>query len=94
MHASSPAEILNLLLIVTLVPVTVVTARKLTHPGSVWMAAGFILIATAGVLAVVENVAPVLAISAVKELCVPAAGISYTVGLWKLHIAIRRRVVL
>lgn len=49
MQAFAPSQVINLLLIVVLVPVGVVTARKLTHPGRSWMLAGYLGIAAADV---------------------------------------------
>lgn len=91
MHATSGSEIVNLLLIIGLVAVTVVTARQLTHPGRWWTLYGFLGIAAAGVLAVVENFVPFAAVLIVKELCFAFAGVAYAIGLWQVSAAMRRR---
>jgi uncharacterized membrane protein HdeD (DUF308 family) len=90
---SLPSEIVNLLLIVALVPVTIVTVRRLTHPGRWWMLAGFLGIAATGVLAILENVVPIAPVEVAKGLCAAFAGVAYAVGLWQVDRAIRGRVI-
>jgi hypothetical protein len=88
----STSEIVNLLLIVVLAPVTVIAVRQLTHPGRWWMLYGFLGIAAGGVLAVVEGLAPWLAWATYpKGICHAFAGIAYAVGLSQLSSAMRRR---
>lgn len=90
-RASSPSEIADLLLIISLTPITIVAVRQMTHPGRWWMLYGFLGVGAAGVLAVAENLVPFVFVAYVKELCFAFAGIAYTVGFWQLSAAMRSR---
>jgi hypothetical protein len=93
-YASSPTQIINLLLSAALAPVAIWTVRKLTHPGRWWMLYGFLGIAASGVLTVAQNLVPFPLIWYVKDSCYAFAGVAYAIGLWQVNVAIRRRVIL
>jgi hypothetical protein len=91
--ASVASEIVNLLLILVLVPLTLATVRKMSYPGRDWLLAGYLIMAGIGVWSVVERFLgnPT---TIYKQFAFSAAGILFAIGVWELALALRRREVL
>lgn len=85
-----PSEIINLLLIVVLVPLTVMTVRRYQQPGYRGSMIGFACVALAILLAVIEHPLQSRIVSDVKNVLYACGGIGFAVGIWQLNMAMRR----
>ena len=86
----SPSEIVNLLLIVVLVPLTGLTVRRFVQPGHRLTMIGYGCIVVAVVLAVVEHPLQIPLITDMKNVLYACGGIAFATGIWQLNFAVRR----
>jgi hypothetical protein len=88
--ASQASEIVDLLLMLLIVPVTVHAIRGMRFPGRSWMTAGFFTIAFVRLFSVVERYFLGNPNFPTKQFINAAAGIAFAIGIWQLALAMRR----
>ena len=92
--ASVASEIVNLLLIAVLVPITIATVHKLRHPGRGWLLAGYLMVAAVGIWNIAERYLMGNPTNVPKQTLLAAAGVAFAIGCWKLALALRAREIL
>lgn len=86
----APSEIVNLLLVLLLVPLTALTIARYRNPGYRFTTTGCFCITAAIVLAVVEHPLQLQVISDLKNVLYACGGVAFAVGIWQLNLATRR----
>ncbi|HEY3317064.1 MAG TPA: hypothetical protein VGK50_01390 [Coriobacteriia bacterium] len=92
--ASQASEVVNLLLMLLLVPVTVAAARGVDYPGRRWLAVGFFTIAGVYVFSIAERYLFGNPVFPFKQLLIAVAGTAFAIGTWQLALALRGRAAL
>lgn len=92
--AQEASELVNLLLMILLVPVTLVVAKRLPRPGRRWVLTGFLTLSAVRAFSVVERYLLGNGVMPVKQFAVAFGGVAFAIGLWQLAFALRRREVL
>jgi hypothetical protein len=89
----SPSEIINLLLILLLVPLTVMTLRRFRHSGRIPLAVGYVAITVGFVLGVTEHLFLGTITRDIKTLLYALGAVGFALGMWQLKFAVGRREV-
>lgn len=90
--ASTPpaSEIVNLLLILLIVPLSFAITRKLAHPALRSMVVGASAIAIGGILAVTEHLFLGQITRNVKDILYAVGGVSFAVAMIQINVGVRK----
>ncbi len=88
--ASEAGEVVDLLLILLIVPLTIVTMKGMRFPGRRWLSVGFFVIVGVRLFSLVERHMLGNPVFPIKQFLIAAAGVAFAAGVWQLAVALRR----
>ena len=92
--ASEASELVNLILMLLLVPVTIYVLRDRSLPGRTWLTVAFLTVAAVRAYSRRRALSPGQSRLPDKQFATAFAGVAFAVGLWQLALALRRRELL